>query len=220
MNLTPRAQGFDQDDETTDTGAQQPHLSTTQRLHNGFRLMLGHGSHVARVAGLQGSVAASKLKMDGLFAQVARSAQDRERVIDDLTPEEERDDGLYVNVHFAPMKRTVRMPDHKAFYLLSARNPFRVVVAACVQHPFFQNFILLSILITSITLLIEEPTDSFVADDCPRPPMFLNCSGLAAGQTSEINCPRSEDEKDFGRVWDACDSREFRPSATFLPCSP
>lgn len=182
--------------------------------------MLGQGSHVARVTGLQGSVAASKLKMNSLFAQVAQSAQDRDKGIDDFTPEEERNDGLYVDVYFAPMKRTVRMPDHKAFHLLPTGNPFRVVVAACVQHPFFQNFILLSILITSITLLIEEPTDSFVADDCPRPPMFLNCSGLAAGQTSEINCPRFEDEEDFGRVWDACDSREYKPSAPFLPCSP
>jgi hypothetical protein len=116
-------------------------------------------------------------------------------------------------VHFGLLQRTLRIPAHNSLFLMSPNHGLRKVISAIVQHPLFDNIILLSILITSITLVVETPADSFIADACPSPPNLLNCSGLLPGQTESINCPRSPGDPDFGRVYEPCDS----PNTSEIP---
>jgi hypothetical protein len=104
------------------------------------------------------------------------------------------------------LRRKVKLPDHNALFILSPTNPFRLFIASIAQNPVFETIILISILISSVTLVIETPQDAFTAELCPKPPEFLNCSGLPAGQTQSINCPRFPEEADFGRVFEPCDS--------------
>mmetsp|Transcript_14436 Transcript_14436/g.35315 ORF Transcript_14436/g.35315 Transcript_14436/m.35315 type:complete len:906 (-) Transcript_14436:124-2841(-) len=112
----------------------------------------------------------------------------------------------YMEIFFGPFKRNVRIPDHTAFFLLKPKHPFRVAVAAVVQHPVFESFILISIIITSVTLLIERPEWTVQANSCPNPPAYLDCLGLPPGQTTQVNCPRHVDDPLFGKVWGVCGS--------------
>lgn len=129
-----------------------------------------------------------------------------------------RDDGLYLRINFRPFQREVKIPAHKALRLLPPNNYTRVFIAAIVQHPIFERIILVSILITSLVLCIDHPNNAWVGaeESCPRPPNFLDCSGLEPGQTSQINCPRSPLEVDWGRVWAPCDSPG--PPEDIHPC--
>lgn len=95
----------------------------------------------------------------------------------------------------------------KTFFFLTSRNPFRKLLAKVVYHPIFENFVLVCILVTTVTLILERPDDTIIRDACPDPPNFLNCSGLPPGQTREINCARDAKDPDFGKVWESCDSK-------------
>ena len=101
------------------------------------------------------------------------------------------------------------LPDHTAFFFMGTKNPLRIAAAVVVRNYAVEMFILLLILVSSITLMVERPDDVIVSDDanCPPPPLYLNCSGLAAevGQTVQINCPRDIGPF-FGKVFQPCDS--------------
>ena len=101
------------------------------------------------------------------------------------------------------------VPDHTSFFVMGTKNPVRVAAAVIVRNYAVEMFILLLILVSSVTLMIERPDDVIVSDDsnCPSPPSFLNCSGLAAvlGQTVRINCPRKETPL-LGKIYQPCDS--------------
>ncbi|EKX46067.1 hypothetical protein GUITHDRAFT_55688, partial [Guillardia theta CCMP2712] len=55
----------------------------------------------------------------------------------------------------------VRVNPHTSLRVLRPKNPFRLLVSWLVYHPTFEFFIMTSILITSITLLLERPDDSW-----------------------------------------------------------
>jgi hypothetical protein len=101
------------------------------------------------------------------------------------------------------------VPDHNSFFVMSTRNPVRVAAAVIVRNYAVEMFVLLLILVSSITLMIERPDDIILSDEsnCPSPPSVLNCSGLAAvlGQTVQVNCPRKEGPL-LGKIYQPCDS--------------
>ncbi len=101
------------------------------------------------------------------------------------------------------------VPDHTSFFVMGTKNPVRVATAVIVRNHAVEMFILILILVSSVTLMIERPDDVILSDDsnCPSPPYFLNCSGPASvlGQTVQINCPRKESPL-LGKIYQPCDS--------------
>lgn len=116
-----------------------------------------------------------------------------------------------LHVQFRGVTHDVHVPDANSLVCLKTNNPLRKWVAFIVHSRHFDNIVLIFIFITSVTLLLERPDDTIIADACPKPPAFLDCSGLGPGQTEQIACARDEKEPDFDRVWSACDSDGPKP---------
>lgn len=118
---------------------------------------------------------------------------------------------IEVSVRGLPGRR-VAFPQHNSLGIFSPLNQFRVWCAYIVRNPYFDNFILLSILVTTMTLVfVEYPDDKYIADQCPHPDFplggsaVLDCSGWAIpGQIGNINCPRDKEDAMFGKVYPAC----------------
>eukprot|EP00960_Hanusia_phi_P041825 755164-Hanusia_phi.AAC.7 len=128
----------------------------------------------------------------------------------------EEDPNQILHVRIFGKNRILKVANHRSFFILPRKHPIRVFVAFCIQNPIFETFILLCILITSVTLLIESPDASFIAAACPMPPEQLDCRGSAAipGQTVNINCPRNALDTNFGKLWQPCNAT----SGDIPPC--
>ena len=117
---------------------------------------------------------------------------------------------IKVSVRGFPGK-TVSITDHDSFMILSPLNRFRVWCAWIAHSKIFDNFILICILITTITLVfVEAPEDILIAQECPSPPNVLDCTGPDtnyAGHVGNINCPRETGHAMFGKKFEACDSQ-------------
>lgn len=106
----------------------------------------------------------------------------------------------------------VSFPEHNSLGVFTPLNQFRVWCAYVVRHAWFDNFILLCILITTVTLVfVEMPDDVYIAAQCGNPitpggdDYVLDCSEFAIpGQIGNINCPRNKDHDMFGKVYPAC----------------
>eukprot|EP00292_Cryptomonas_paramecium_P002249 CAMPEP_0113729636 /NCGR_PEP_ID=MMETSP0038_2-20120614/42674_1 /TAXON_ID=2898 /ORGANISM="Cryptomonas paramecium" /LENGTH=1415 /DNA_ID=CAMNT_0000661529 /DNA_START=107 /DNA_END=4352 /DNA_ORIENTATION=+ /assembly_acc=CAM_ASM_000170 len=99
--------------------------------------------------------------------------------------------------------------DHNAFFVLGPSNPLRLWAAAVSKHSVVEGLMLVIILASSITLLLESPDDIVVSSDknCPPAPGFLDCSGASTlGQADMVNCPR-EDGPFFGKAFPPCGSQ-------------
>jgi len=106
----------------------------------------------------------------------------------------------------------VRIVPHPALRVFKPKNPLRLLVSWLVYHPTFEFFIMTCILITSITLLLERPDDSWIGSDSNCPDVGLNCSlVMFPGQSNQLNCPRDARDPDFGRVWGACGTPDEAP---------
>ncbi len=104
------------------------------------------------------------------------------------------------------LKRLQSGEAQKTLCLVSSRNQIRAFLGKIIYSPIFENAILVCILVTTVTLILEQPDDFFVGDACPEPPLFLNCSGLPPGQMTELNCARESTDPGFDKVWESCDS--------------
>jgi hypothetical protein len=107
--------------------------------------------------------------------------------------------------------KAVAVPEHHSFGFFKPMNPMRRLIAYFVRHPIFENMILICIFITTTTLVfVEKPEDTLVTTHCPNPPEQLDCSGVLEsypGHTGNINCPRYPDNPMFGKLFEACDSK-------------
>jgi hypothetical protein len=121
-------------------------------------------------------------------------------------------DADLIEVSVRPGKR-ITIPDHNSLLIFTPLNTFRIWCSWIVHHPIVDNFILVCILITTITLvLVETPHDVISTDEaeCPPPPLFLDCTGPDSnypGHIGFINCPRTKDHPMFGKAFEACDSQ-------------
>ena len=106
----------------------------------------------------------------------------------------------------------VSFPEHTSLGIFTPLNQFRVWCAYITRHPWFDDFILLCILITTVTLVfVERPDDNYIAAQCGNPitpggdDFVLDCSEFASpGQIENINCPRNKDDEMFGAKFPAC----------------
>lgn len=105
----------------------------------------------------------------------------------------------------------VIIPDHKAFGFLPRKNIIRSTFALIIKHWLFDTLILVCILVTTVMLIIDEPEGSILARRCPSPPEVLDCRNLVPGQTIEINCARSTEEEDWGKLYGPCGSDDEPP---------
>ena len=117
---------------------------------------------------------------------------------------------IEVRVHGLHGKR-VKMPEHTSLFIFPPFSPVRQWCAFIVRHKAFDNFILGAILFTTITLIfVESPKDSIIADNCPKPPDFLDCSQWRKSGEGNVNClqyPGVDEEGMFGKVFEPCDSK-------------
>uniref|UniRef100_A0A8C6WIV4 Voltage-dependent L-type calcium channel subunit alpha n=1 Tax=Neogobius melanostomus TaxID=47308 RepID=A0A8C6WIV4_9GOBI len=75
---------------------------------------------------------------------------------------------LFVCGNFAPMKaefsgpkeKIVPIPDGSSFFILGKKNCLRVACHNFIHHPYFTNFILVFIILSSISLAAEDPIQS------------------------------------------------------------
>jgi len=199
-------QGFDSDedaDSELEDEAPKPKESYLKRIRGGFKVLLGQRGAAARVKdnSAHGSSNAEQA------AEAARAEELRMMARNMATGQgEDEEDKGYFKVFYEPFGRHIKIPDHKAFFFLPRDNSVRVAIAAVTQHPFFDNAILIGIILTSITLAIEQPDWTIRASACPKPPMRLDCSGLEPGQFTLSECPRSATDDDWGKVFEPCDS--------------
>uniref|UniRef100_A0A6T8D018 Ion transport domain-containing protein n=1 Tax=Cryptomonas curvata TaxID=233186 RepID=A0A6T8D018_9CRYP len=148
--------------------------------------------------------------LDGRSARVAPTSRNQQAEANQDSMDNSQSDYIVAGeVQFRGRALPFTVPDHTSFFVMGTKNPVRVAAAVIVRNYAVEMFILLLILVSSVTLMIERPDDVILSDDsnCPSPPSFLNCSGLAAvlGQTAEINCPRKESPL-FGKIYQPCDS--------------
>jgi hypothetical protein len=152
------------------------------------------------------------------FKRAAESAtrkRQSENLESEATPVLDED---LIEVSVWPGKR-IRIPDHNSFLIFTPLNRFRMWCSWIVHHPIVDNFILVCIMITTITLvLVETPEDMIITDptECPSSPDFLDCSGPDSnypGHVGLINCPRTKNHPMFGKAFEACDS----PNAQNVP---
>lgn len=177
------------------------------RVMRGFRKLLGQSSPEGQIGQFQSFQEKwSSFKMRGSFMfksfNFASPAPKRAVIPQDniLTQYAGEDNGV-------KLERLTSGQSKKTFFIFSSQNRFRTMAGRLVYSPIFENFILICILITTVTLILERPDDIIIGDACPKAPSFLNCSGLPLGQTSEINCARDLTDPNFGRVWESCDSK-------------
>jgi hypothetical protein len=114
------------------------------------------------------------------------------------------DSEAHLYMHVRGFKGKIKVPHGRSFFVLHRTNPVRMYCAALVQHPVFENLILLCIIVTTVTLLFERPDDTIITDACPRAPSYLNCSGLGVGHVDSINCPNNAGDENFGQVYRPC----------------
>jgi len=98
----------------------------------------------------------------------------------------------------------LNIPRHKALGILGVDNVLRKCLSFLVHHAVFENFIIICIFCSSITLIIEVPDDWIVGSAHHCPSTGLDCSNATLPGHTIINCERHANSPDFGRVFPAC----------------
>eukprot|EP00286_Rhodomonas_abbreviata_P016608 CAMPEP_0181339070 /NCGR_PEP_ID=MMETSP1101-20121128/29019_1 /TAXON_ID=46948 /ORGANISM="Rhodomonas abbreviata, Strain Caron Lab Isolate" /LENGTH=1004 /DNA_ID=CAMNT_0023449933 /DNA_START=425 /DNA_END=3439 /DNA_ORIENTATION=- len=216
-------QGFGDDDDEEEDEADTAVASTTKhigpaaKLANRFRTIFGVKPPTNRIASLASEQVTEDAAENAAKMLARRVAHQVPEILGSEYEGSDAGSDMYeTEVALKGYTRHVRFPEYNSLIWLSVNSKLRIWVAFLVHHPLFDNIILLCIFITSVTLLLERPDDTIIADHCPRPPQFLNCTGLPPGQTEEINCGRDEKEPDFGRTWAPCDADEGYPPCCFI----
>ncbi|XP_068605989.1 LOW QUALITY PROTEIN: voltage-dependent L-type calcium channel subunit alpha-1D-like [Brachionichthys hirsutus] len=76
-----------------------------------------------------------------------------------------------------PKEKIVPIPDGSSFFILGKKNCLRVACHNLIHHPYFTNFILIFIILSSISLAAEDPIKSHSFRNIVRPTPSAGASG-------------------------------------------
>ncbi|XP_056130820.1 voltage-dependent L-type calcium channel subunit alpha-1D [Lampris incognitus] len=72
-----------------------------------------------------------------------------------------------------PKEKIVPIPDGSSFFILGKKNCLRVACHNLIHHPYITNFILIFIILSSISLAAEDPIKSHSFRNIVRPPLLI-----------------------------------------------
>uniref|UniRef100_A0A8C4IK82 Voltage-dependent L-type calcium channel subunit alpha n=1 Tax=Dicentrarchus labrax TaxID=13489 RepID=A0A8C4IK82_DICLA len=91
-----------------------------------------------------------------------REKKDEEEEWDEDEEKEDEDAGVenLFLIFSGPKEKIVPIPDGSSFFILGKKNCLRVACHNLIHHPYFTNFILIFIILSSISLAAEDPIKS------------------------------------------------------------
>ncbi|EKX44430.1 hypothetical protein GUITHDRAFT_72189, partial [Guillardia theta CCMP2712] len=150
-------QGFGETDG--EEGGKKENKSLASKMAAGFRKILANVTKKAKEMPRRLSTEfQQKLRATSAETQEALAFAASIRIHPEATSDGESEDpNLFMSIRFFGKNRKLKIANHRSFFILPRKHPVRVFVAFCIQNPIFETFILLCILITSVTLLIDAP---------------------------------------------------------------